>query len=73
MKIRSQDGNGIYEFGNVLIPQKGVRNEIWGRVPGEQNLNFLGIYENTARARGVLMDLETAYCKDIKIFYMPEK
>ena len=73
MKIHSQDGNGVFEFGNVLIPQKGAGKEIWGRGPGEQNLNFLGVYEDRARARGVLTDLEAAYCKGIKIFYMPVK
>lgn len=73
MKIRSQSGDGLFEFGNVLIPQKGAGNEIWGRAPGEQNLNFLGVYEDRARARGVLADLEAAYCAGVKIFYMPVK
>lgn len=73
MKIHSQDGNGVFEFWNALIPRKGTDNEIWGRTPGEQNLHFLGIYKNKTRAREVLADLETAYLEGTKIFYMPQK
>lgn len=73
MKIHSQDGSCVFEFGSVIIPKKGAGNEIWGRAPGEQCLTFLGVYEDGARAKGVLADLEASYCRGVKIFYMPAK
>lgn len=72
MKIRTQDGNGIYEFGSVWIGRHQHGSVICSRSFGESTAAMLGVYEDEARARGVLQDIDTYYQKGKKIFYMPE-
>lgn len=71
MKIHSQDGRGIFEFGSAFIPERGPGNIIRVHGNNENYSHFLGRYIDEARARGVLMDIETAYRRGTKIFYMP--
>lgn len=73
MKIRSQDGTGIYEFGSAWIGNHPVCHIIRGRSYSEEDAVILGVYEDDARAKGVLMDIITAYEKEMSIFYMPVK
>lgn len=73
MKIRSQDGTGIYEFGSAWIGKHPVCHIICGRSYSEKDAVILGVYEDAARAKGVLMDIITAYEKEMSIFYMPVK
>lgn len=71
MKIYSQDGTGIYEFGSVWIGKHPTYSIICGRSYSEENAVILGTYSDIARARGVLFDIDTAYQKGKSIFYMP--
>lgn len=71
MKIYSQNGRGIFEFGSAFIPENGPDNVIRVHGKNESYSHFLGRYTDEARARGVLMDIETAYRRGMKIFYMP--
>lgn len=73
MKIHSQDGYGVFEFGSAFIPRNGPDNEIRIKGQNEKYSHFLGRYIDGARAKGVLVDIETAYCRGLKIFYMPLK
>lgn len=73
MKICSQDGRGIFEFGSVFIPERGPDNVIRVRSGYERRSHFLGRYEDVERARGVLADIDAAYHREQKIFYMPAK
>ncbi len=71
MKIHTQDGRGIFEFGSAFIPENGPGNVIRVHGKNESYSHFLGRYIDEARARGVLVDIEAAYCKGLKIFHMP--
>lgn len=73
MKICSQDRTGIYEFGSVWIGKHPACSIICGRSYSEKDAVILGAYSDPARARGVLMDIETAYQKKKSVFYMPEE
>lgn len=73
MKIRSHDGTGIYEFGSVWIEKHQVGHIIRGRSFSEEDTVILGVYKDADRAKGVLMDIITAYEKEMSIFYMPVK
>ena len=71
MKIRAQDGNGIFDFGSAFISDDGPGNVIWIQDKNENRSHFLGQYTDAARARGVLLDIEAAYCDGLRIFSMP--
>lgn len=71
MKIHAQDNKGVYEFGSVFIPEKGFLNTIRVCPRGGDKSYFLGVYESEARARGVILDIEAAYCHGLRLYYMP--
>ena len=73
MKIRSQDGNSLFEFGSVFISEVGLCNEILIYSEAGQRSFLLGRYENYLRTQSVLAEIEIAYMKDEKVFYMPEE
>lgn len=71
MKIHAQDNKGVYEFGSVFIPEKGLLNTVRVCPRGGDRSYFLGIYEDEARAKGVILDIETAYYQGLKLYHMP--
>lgn len=71
MKIHTQDGRGVFDFGNVFISDTGPDNVIQIQGKKERYSHFLGRYADGARARGVILDIEAAYYQGTKIFYMP--
>lgn len=71
MKIRVQDGSRYVDFGDCYITDHGERAAVYINSQYTPVSIVAGVYEDNARARGVLQEIGQAYGEDQRVFYMP--
>lgn len=73
MKIRTQDARQYLEYGEIYAEYshdgKGATVYVRGRF--HNGAMFVGVYEDMARAKGVLYEVDLAYQTGQRVFYMP--
>lgn len=73
MKIRTQDTRKYLEFGEIYARSYGNSGQAAVYVTNRFHLEpvCVGIYEDMARAKGVLYEIDLAYQERQRIFYVP--
>lgn len=73
MKIRTQDARQYLEYGEIYAEYShdGKGATVYVRSRFHNGALFVGIYEDMARAKGVLYEVNLAYQTGQRVFYMP--
>lgn len=73
MKIRTQDARQYLEYGEIYAEYSydGKGATVYARSRFHNGALFVGIYEDMARAKGVLYEVDLAYQTGQRVFYMP--
>lgn len=71
MKIRTQDANRYLEFGENYIEDHLDGAAVFVKSRYNHEAVMAGLYEDAARARGVLLEIGLAHSSCQRVFYMP--
>lgn len=73
MKIRTQDARQFLEYGEIYAEYShdGKGATVYVRSRFHNGAMFVGVYEDMARAKGVLYEVDLAYQTGQRVFYMP--
>lgn len=73
MKIRTQDARQYLEYGEIYTEYShdGKGATVYVRSRFHNGALFVGVYEDMARAKGVLCEVDLAYQTGQRVFYMP--
>ena len=73
MKIRTQDARQYLEYGEIYTEYShdGKGATVYVRSRFHNGALFVGVYEDMARAKGVLYQVDLAYQTGQRVFYMP--
>lgn len=71
MKIGTQDAARYIEFGEAYISPYGSSYAVFVKSRYASDAVLAGLYEDKARAKGVLYEIGLAHEKKTRIFYMP--
>ena len=73
MKIRTQDARHYLEYGEIYTEYShdGKGATVYVRSRFHNGALFVGVYEDMARAKGVLYEVDLAYQTGQRVFYMP--
>lgn len=73
MKIRTQDARQYLEYGGIYAEYShdGKGATVYVRSRFHNGAMFVGVYEDMARAKGVLYEVDLAYQTGQRVFYMP--
>ena len=73
MKIRPQDARQYLEYGEIYTEYShdGKGATVYVRSMFHNGALFVGVYEDMARAKGVLYEVDLAYQTGQRVFYMP--
>ena len=73
MKIRTQDARQYLEYGEIYAEYSydGKGATVYVRSRFHNGALFVGVYEDMARAKGVLYEVDLAYQTGQRVFYMP--
>ena len=73
MKIRTQDARQYLEYGEIYAEYSydGKGATVYARSRFHNGAMFVGVYEDMARAKGVLYEVDLAYQTGQRVFYMP--
>ena len=73
MKIRTQDARQYLEYGEIYAEcsHDGKGATVYVRSRFHNGALFVGVYEDMARAKGVLYEVDLAYQAGQRVFYMP--
>ena len=73
MKIRTQDARQYLEYGEIYAEYSydGKGATVYVRSRFHNGALFVGVYEDMARAKGVLYEVDLAYQAGQRVFYMP--
>lgn len=73
MKIRTQDARQYLEYGEIYTEYShdGKGATVYVRSRFHNGAMFVGVYEDMARAKGVLYEVDLAYQTGQRVFYMP--
>lgn len=73
MKIRTQDARQYLEYGEIYTEYShdGKEATVYVRSRFHNGALFVGVYEDMARAKGVLYEVDLAYQTGQRVFYMP--
>lgn len=73
MKIRTQDARQYLEYGEIYAEYShdGKGATVYVRSRFHNGSMFVGVYEDMARAKGVLYEVDLAYQTGQRVFYMP--
>ena len=73
MKIRTQDARQYLEYGEIYAEYShdGKGATVYARSRFHNGALFVGVYEDMARAKGVLYEVDLAYQAGQRVFYMP--
>lgn len=73
MKIRTQDSRYCPEYGEIYTEYShdGKGATVYVRSRFHNGALFVGVYEDMARAKGVLYEVDLAYQAGQRVFYMP--
>ena len=73
MKIRTQDARQYLEYGEIYTEYShdGKGATVYVRSRFHNGALFVGVYEDMARAKGVLYEVDLAYQTAQRVFYMP--
>lgn len=71
MKIRTQDARQIFEFGESYVKKWSNGSGVFVKGRYDRNAALAGIYEDEARAKGVLQEMLYAFEGRKPVFYMP--
>lgn len=73
VKIRTQDARQYLEYGEIYTEYShdGKGATVYVRSRFHNGALFVGVYEDMARAKGVLYEVDLAYQTGQRVFYMP--
>ena len=73
MKIRTQDARQYLEYGEIYAEYShdGKGATVYVRSRFHNGAMFVVVYEDMARAKGVLYEVDLAYQTGQRVFYMP--
>ena len=73
MKIRTQDARQYLEYGEIYAEYShdGKGATVYVRSRFHNGAMFVGVYEDMARAKGVLYEVDLAYQTGQRVLYMP--
>ena len=71
MKIRTQDARRFLDFGECHIENCNSGTGVYIKTRYNQEAILAGVYEDDARAKGVLYEIGLAHSGKTKVFYMP--
>jgi hypothetical protein len=73
VKIRTQDARQYLEYGEIYAEYShdGKGATVYVRSRFHNGAMFVGVYEDMARAKGVLYEVDLAYQTGQRVFYMP--
>ena len=75
MKIRTQDARQYLEYGEIYTEYShdGKGATVYVRSRFHNGALFVGVYEDMARAKGVLYEVDLAYQACQRFFYIPSE
>ena len=73
MKIKTQDARQYLEYSEIYAEYShdGKGATVYVRSRFHNGAMFVGVYEDMARAKGVLYEVDLAYQTGQRVFYMP--